>query len=297
MRMFETVHEMLIYVYQQILHFGIKVAPRGLPTREILGESCRVVNPRARLFKRPCKMMSLPFAIGEFLWYLNKSNNMSEIAYYAPSLKKFSDDGITLNSAYGSRIFGVHPFVRNNQWEYVKQLLKSDKSSRQAIIHIRTLKDEDILTKDHPCTLTLHFLIRDDCLNLIVNMRSNDLYMGSCYDIFSFTMFQEMMAWELGIPLGFYQHSVNSWHLYEKNISILDENLSSSIPMPEWSFEKNTIDTVLTIEKRMRNGVKIEIEKVCLDSCWKDWLLILEAYANGTNIPFEKVNKCYSFVK
>ena len=43
------------------------------------------------------------------------------------------------------------------------------------------------------------FLIRDNKLNMITTMRSNDIYLGFTYDVFIFTLMQEILANELGM--------------------------------------------------------------------------------------------------
>ncbi len=296
MKCFDTVHEMLIHAYNTILSSGEVSEPRGIKTREILGESFRVLYPRNRLYIRPGKRMSLPFAIGEFLWYIRKSNSLDEITYYSRTMPNYSDDSKTLNSAYGSRIWGVHKYIKHNQWNLAKQMLLSDKDSRQAVIHIRVPEDFVFASKDHPCTLTMHFLLRNNRLNLLVNMRSNDLFKGSCYDIFSFTMFQEMMAWELGVQLGFYQHTVGSWHLYEKDINNSIIPIGTPKPMPEFSFREDDVRRILSIEKEYRIHNKIDINAIALPNCWYDWVMILNSFALGIDIPYNQINECYSSI-
>lgn len=64
--------------------------------------------------------------------------------------------------------------------------------------------------------VSMQFLIREGKLNLIVCMRSNDIYLGFPYDIFNFSMFQEYIAGKLGVKLGEYIHVVGSLHYYKK---------------------------------------------------------------------------------
>ena len=293
---YDTVQELYAAVYSKILREGDVVSPRGMLTYEIIGASGRVQNPRARLIRRPGKAMSLPFAIGEFLWYLRRSNKLDIMSYYSKSMVHYSDDKRTLNSAYGARIWGCHDFISVNQWQAAKRLLLSDKSSRQAVLHIRVPQDEVFYSLDHPCTLTLQFLLRNNRLHLLVTMRSNDLFMGSCYDIFSFTMLQEMMAWELDVEIGFYQHSVNSWHLYERDIC--DAQLlytGNSEVMPEFSFDDKSIDSILATEENIRLNRNFDENKRPCGS-WKAWGDVLYAYANKQPIPFEKIDDCYKFI-
>ena len=73
-------------------------------------------------------------------------------------------------------------------------------------------------TKDTPCTLSLQFLLRDGRLNLTTTMRSNDVWTGVPYDMFSFCSMQVMMAMTLGVGVGTYTHQAGSLHIYERNL-------------------------------------------------------------------------------
>ena len=83
-------------------------------------------------------------------------------------------------------------------------------------------------TKDVTCTFILQFFIRNNKLDLIVNMRSNDLMFGTTYDVFMFTFLQELMAAELGIDVGVYKHVANNMHIYMKDMPKINEILSEN---------------------------------------------------------------------
>ena len=48
-------------------------------------------------------------------------------------------------------------------------------------------------------------------------MRSQDLWLGFPYDVFTFTVLHELMAGWVGAELGEYRHTVDSLHLYSTN--------------------------------------------------------------------------------
>src|SRR5690554_6804175 len=152
---------------------GRETGPRGKKTKEITNMSVKIKNPRKRILSLPVRKISLPFAFGELAWYLQGRNDVAMMEYYSKMMRSFSDDGETLNSAYGYRIFGKHPMLPFNQWEFVIEKLKQDPDSRQAVIHLKTPNNKP--TKDEVCTKDLQFLIRDGKLDLHVNMRSNDI--------------------------------------------------------------------------------------------------------------------------
>ena len=207
-------------------------APRGLRIKEKLGVQFRITNPRDRLPLVEARNFSTAYYVAETLWYLSGSDSTAWISRYAPFWKDISDDGLTANSAYGSRIFRNHKRISNGefvQWDWVKSELQKDPDSRRAVIHIRTPDDSIHASKDVPCTLSLQFFLRDRKLHLHVSMRSSDIILGIAYDVPAFTTLQELMANELGVELGEYVHTSNSLHCYERDFAMLEEIAKSSL--------------------------------------------------------------------
>jgi thymidylate synthase len=202
------------------LQEGKESSPRGKKIKEIKNMSVEIKDPKKRILSLPIRNISLPFAFGELCWYLSGRNDVEMMGYYSAMMKNFSDDGKTLNSAYGYRIFGHHPMLPFNQWNHVVNQLRDDPDTRQAVIHLHTPNNKK--TKDEVCTLGLQFMIREGKLDMVVNMRSNDIIWGFTYDVFSFTSFQELMANELGIEVGTYYHNAASMHIYDKDFSYFD---------------------------------------------------------------------------
>jgi len=216
-------------------------SPRGMKIKEKLGVQFRIRNVRDRLPHIEARNFSLSYFVAETLWYMSGSNSTEWISRYAPFWKDISDDGKTANSAYGARIFKLHPRIADgglNQWDYVKSELKRDPDSRRAVIHIRTPDDSLHAVKDVPCTLALQFFIRESKLHLHVNMRSSDIILGIAYDVPAFTTMQEILANELNVELGEYVHTSNSLHCYERDFEMLDKIARSSDnlgrPMPAY---------------------------------------------------------------
>lgn len=219
MRFYESANLAWLGIMTDLHLDGRECAPRGLKILEIENYSLCITNPKKRLITNPVRKISLPYAFGELLWYLRGDNDLQSMEYYSARMKNFSDDGLTLNSAYGHRIFGRHKSIGFNQWQHVVKLLKADPDSRQAIIHLHTPNDQP--TKDEVCTLTLQFMVRGGRLNMYTNMRSNDAVMGFTYDVFSFTSLQELMANELGVEVGAYYHNAASMHIYERDLTYM----------------------------------------------------------------------------
>jgi hypothetical protein len=70
---------------------------------------------------------------------------------------------------------------------------------------------------DIPCTLSVQFLVRAGRLHAVTQMRSNDIWLGTPYDIFAITSLQRLIADELSLSYGEYVHNVGSMHLYSRD--------------------------------------------------------------------------------
>jgi thymidylate synthase len=226
----DLMHDVLCKLLEQNLSIEVS---KGKVIGEFNGAVLKLTNPKARLSRTETKGKAFS-ALGELLWYLSKTNNLDFIFYYIDEYKKFADNGI-IYGAYGPRIFNLDSKI--DQFQNVTDILRKKPNSRQAVVQI--FKGEDII-EEHahiPCTCTLQFIIRNNCLNMIVYMRSNDVFLGLPHDVFCFTMLQEILACNLGINLGEYIHMAGNLHLYEEHKTkvekYIEEGLQSTkVQMP-----------------------------------------------------------------
>jgi thymidylate synthase len=256
---FASMDEALRASLDAVLRFGHVVSPRGMETREVLGWAFRLTQPRARKINLASRRWSETLAIGELCWHLSGSDDVSFISYYSPVWASFSEDGHRIRgSCYGKRIFspGEEP---PSQWDLVKETLKECPESRRAMLTLyETGRDLRPSAPDLPCLATVQFLLRKGRLHCIATMRSNDVIWGLCYDAFFITMLQELLATELGVRLGWFQHTANSLHIYkpfyEMAHEIVDEkSLVSPKPMPRMRAIE-CLPAFLSAEAELRRG-------------------------------------------
>ena len=139
---------------------------------------------------------------------------MGELASIWNDIK---DEHGHVESNYGTYIFG-------EQWEWVVTELESDPESRRAVIAIYANGHKYSNEKDHPCTMSLQFLIRNERLHLIWNMRSSDLVFGFCNDMFCAGMILQLMLNELDemdLRLGDITFNLGSLHIYERHFKMI----------------------------------------------------------------------------
>lgn len=262
----KSANEAYVKILRAIDKHGILSQPRGYQVKELINANICIKNPRNRYIYDSDRKMSYAYAFGELCWYMNGDNSLDTIRYYSKFYDKITDDGKTVNSAYGYRIFGKHPQIGFDQWKRCVDLLKKDKDTRQAIIHIHTPNNKP--TKDEVCTLTLQFLIRNGKLNMIVNMRSNDVVYGFTYDVFCFTAMQELMAEELGVKLGCYYHNAASLHIYLNDFygprlgNLLKKNKSWFRNMKKKIFNRGVPYIVKSCKGKCPKLTKAEMESI-----------------------------------
>ncbi len=181
---------------------------RGMKTVEVTNAHLVVHDPRDRLIYAPARQMNVAFAIAEFAQVMCGGSDLDFISHFASKMKDFADpyDPDSIGGAYGPRAFG--------QVKEVIERLKADPGTRQAVISI--FSSSDWRAPDHlvPCTISLQFLLRTGYLDLIVTMRSNDVWWGTTYDVFLFTMIQEWIAAQLEVKLGEFFLNDGSLHFY-----------------------------------------------------------------------------------
>ena len=275
-----------------------KLLKKEAVVRLTRGEKCyelpepymfKITNPYAREITIPARRWNhyLPYA--ESLWMASGRNDMAFVRHYLANLDDYSDNGETMRGGYGPRFrhynglsydYDVRYLYAErtyevDQFRYIIECFKQDINTRRGIITIGDpLKDcfdnQHRLkqTKDVPCTRMLQFIKQSDSnrLNLIANMRSNDLIFGvSAVNIFNYTFLLEYFAKILNLEVGEYIHIANNFHYYERHVEMVNtiSNITSPPENPiirEKSFTSLAefdllIKRLTEEEKKMRNGI------------------------------------------
>jgi thymidylate synthase len=255
-----------------------------MDTLEISPVSITIKEPLKNVIFSEARKLNYGFMLGELAWILQGSNDAHHIAHYNKNWLNYSDDGIILNGAYGQRIFNYgsnNPSEGVNQFEEAFKQLQRDKNSRQATIVLFDPTRDFKETKDKPCTNLIRFSIRENKLNMIVFMRSNDIMFGYPYDVFNFSTLQSIMANKLNLNVGIYTHIVDSFHLYKEQLSWANDIMREEQPIIygpleiERKFDSNDIQTFLNVEQTTRKMIGLidveTIEKMLLDIDSEYW--------------------------
>ncbi|AWZ01543.1 thymidylate synthase [Rhodobiaceae bacterium] len=288
----ETLDDLLIATFERLLKRGKRITATRGETYELQGVLLELSDPRARLSRTESKGKVFS-SLGELLWYLSGTNSLEFIKYYLPKYEDETEDGATIFGGYGPRLIDHHG---HNQIENVLKLLKGNSNSRRAVIQVFDAADISRTRKEIPCTCTIQFLLREEKLNAIVHMRSNDAYFGLPHDVFAFTFLQEIIARSLGAGLGTYKHFVGSLHLYSdyefhahSYIGEAYQPTTKKMPPMPPDTPWQSIEKILKIESKLRADEPVLLSQFSLDSYWLDLARILQFFAASRGPQMDEI--------
>lgn len=205
----------------ELFYRNFTIDKTGAKTIELLGASFKATENA--LFGIPNE----EYIEAELRWYESQSTNIYDIygsATEPPQAWKYSanDDG-EINSNYGKLIFSEE---YSDQYNNTFQELKSNPDSRRAImIYNRPSMHYEFNEEgknDFICTNAVTYYIRDNKLNCVVQMRSNDVIFGFRNDYAWQAYVLANLAIDLQIEVGDIYWQVQNLHVYERHFYIVD---------------------------------------------------------------------------
>ena len=191
----------------------------GQKTIELLGASFLADEPA--IFGMP----NQDYIEAELEWYNSCSTNINDIHpdKDAPAAWQYAaNDHGEINSNYGHLIFDEKLF---NQYDRVCEELYDNPDSRRAsMIYQRPsiwVEYNENGKNDFICTNAVTYYIRNEELQAVVQMRSNDVVFGYKNDIAWHQHILESLASDLNIEPGFIQWQVQNLHVYERHFHLV----------------------------------------------------------------------------
>lgn len=207
------------------------VSPRALKIYELINYNQTFENAQNLIASFNKRKYSFKYMAAELLWYLSWSLDTDKIWKYAKLWLDIANEDWTVNSNYWYIV--LYRFIADyyNQYNYIIEKLKEDKDSRQALIRYNAHEHVYKGNKDFTCTISNQFFIRDNKLDMIVNMRSNDLFFGFQYDIVWFWLVLQSIRLDLldtypNLELWNIYYNAGSMHIYESMMMIAREILT-----------------------------------------------------------------------
>jgi len=281
---FQSLDDMLNATYKAIISNGQLIESKRGKNYEITQYSATLSNPRVRTsMSLDRKLVKSKFA--EFAWYLSKDKDRDYIIPYISAYNLEEQENRKILGAYGPKIFGSTE-TNKSQFERIIEQISKRNNTKQAYLTISEIEDykhRENQFSSPPCTIGLHFLVRENKLNLTTYMRSNDAYYGLPHDLFCFTMLQELVACRTNLTLGKYTHIATSMHIYEDKVeniqNYLEEGLHEPLEMPPIKDCENSTLELISKEFDLTHKQSY-LEN--LNDYWKDYALFSSKhYLNG----------------
>jgi hypothetical protein len=204
-------------VMEQLGIHGVEGTSRNGPVKKFpCPVTFRYYRPWERVNLLAARDANPFFHVMEAMAMFTNVNSVRFMTFYNKQMRQYSDDGITYNAFYGTRMLD-HPF---DQLTACVVQLRSDPNTRAAVISLWTPTDLIAASVDRACNLSMVFNTRPNGkLDMTVYNRSNDLVYGgvSGANIVHFSMFHEVVARGADIQMGDMYVVANDAHVYTDN--------------------------------------------------------------------------------
>jgi len=191
----------------------------GMKTIEMISASFMADEPA--IFGTP----SESYIGDEIRWYESQSTNIYDINpdNEPPEAWKYSaNQNGEINSNYGHLIFSDKYYSQMEK--AIKELKNNPHSRRACIVYNRPsiwTEFNENGKNDFICTNAVTYYIRNDELQSVVQMRSNDVVFGYKNDYAWQRYVMDLMSKELNIASGFLHWQVQNLHVYERHFHLV----------------------------------------------------------------------------
>jgi thymidylate synthase len=211
---------------------GTENSARGTRSTELLDVALEIGDPRQCLYLNEERGSQKRYIAAELMWYYMGRNDAAFISKWAKFWESIQNPDGTVNSAYGNLIFRNAPKNGLTQYQWAIKSLLADKNTRQAVMHFNRPEHQYFGNKDFVCTMYANCHIRNNRFYMSVFMRSNDAVWGTPTDVAFFCSLQMQMYAQLkeaypDLELGTYTHVANSYHVYDRHYSLVEEMLKT----------------------------------------------------------------------
>jgi thymidylate synthase len=232
-----------------LLSMNREDSPRGLRVVEEYLTTLKL-DPYYPLMNFESRKFNWKYFIGELWWYLSENTDINIINEFSSFWRDLVDEYNSVNSNYG---YIINSRQNKSQFKWAYDALMADRSTRQAIMVFNTPAYQREGVKDFVCTMYVNFWIRDNMLNMKVQMRSNDIFYGLQYDAPFFSIIHQSMYLLLrekyDIGLGTYYHCSDNTHYYQRHFSLADQ-IKQENPNPNNDIQLRIVRPIFHFEER-----------------------------------------------
>lgn len=179
--------------------------------------------PNQRVMRSPIRDANPFFHLFESMWMLAGRNDGQFLDRYIHKFSsRFGEHDGRIHGAYGHR-WRYHNGV--DQIKTSVELLLEQRNSRQVVISMwDPIYDLGMEVRDRPCNTHIYLRVRpntsyEDCLDMTVCCRSNDMIMGAYgANLVHMSVLHEYLAVAIGTQMGTYYQVSNDFHAYMRDL-------------------------------------------------------------------------------
>jgi thymidylate synthase len=190
------------------------------PTRKVFGRfwTCDDVIEDFPLLTT--KRVHWKSIVAELIWFLSGSTNVKDLQAMGCTIwDEWADQDGYLGPVYGKqwRNWWGDGYYGVDQIQNVMDLLKTDPNSRRMMVSAWNVKDLDEMALQ-PCHDSFQLQTQDGDLNMLVRMRSTDIFLGMPFNIASYALLLCMFAHVTGFRARRLCFSLGDLHIYENHM-------------------------------------------------------------------------------
>jgi len=263
--MYNTTEEQYLDLLHEVMFCGNDTDDRtGVGTRSIFG--AQLFFDLSNGFPAiTTKKLAWKAVVSELLWFLEGSTDerrLCEIRYGSRDPRRTTiwtanadNQGAALGYENNHSVKQLGP-IYGHQWrnfrgvdqiQWVLQELVQNPSSRRLVVSAWNPADMSEMALP-PCHTMFQFYVHDNKLSCQLYQRSADLFLGSPFNIASYSLLTHMFAQICGYGVGEFVYTLGDAHIYHNHFDAVTEQLKRvpysppTLCMPEFS----TLDELLS---------------------------------------------------
>ena len=207
---------------KDVAYHGHKITGRNGDTRQIIGKQIQANLEEG--FPIITARKVFPKTMGlETQWMLEGRTNINWLNKRGVKIwDKWADKYGELGPVYGKQLIDFNGI---NQTRNLIRDIKKNRSSRRHVVTFWNPNDLKYMALP-PCHSSIHVLITSK-VNIVVTMRSLDLFIGLPYDMGMYAIICSAIAKELNIPAGQVIINAASTHIYTEHMNLIEQYLSN----------------------------------------------------------------------
>lgn len=166
-------------------------------------------------------------AVEEILWiFRDRSNVVQDLKDKNVNIwnEWMMEDG-TIGLSYGKQLQKTVGHSGKNQVDNLIHNLKTNPESRRNVLSLWDVEDVDDGAL-YPCVWQSQWTVIKGRLHVEVMARSQDVALGTCFNVFQYWVLHKLIAKEVGIEAGDMVFVMVVPHLYDRHIHTIKEQMS-----------------------------------------------------------------------